>query len=87
MLKARGILYAPDYVINAGGLISVYYEGETRDSIMEMIGRQVELTLDRIFSISASEGVDTASISDELAEKMLREKRPFEDVVKARAAA
>ena len=23
----RGILYAPDYAINAGGLINIYYEG------------------------------------------------------------
>lgn len=87
MLKVKKVLYAPDYVINAGGLISVYYEGETRDSIMEMIGSQVDMTLDRIFTISENEGIDTASISDELAGKMLREKRPFEDIIKARAAA
>lgn len=87
MLHKKGILYAPDYVINSGGLISVFYEGETADSVMEMIGRQVEMTLDRIFMLSKRENVDTASLADDLAARMLREKKSFEDVVEARAAA
>jgi len=79
MLKAKGILYAPDYVINSGGLISVYYEGETRESIMKLIGRQVETSLDKIFTLSEKQGADTATVSDGLAAQMLQ--------VKARAAA
>lgn len=38
MLRSRGILYAPDYVINAGGLISVAYE------VSKLTGTAVEKT-------------------------------------------
>lgn len=87
MLKTGNILYAPDYVINSGGLISVYYEGESRDRVMDIIGKQVEMTLDKIFAFSKSENIDTATISDELAKKMLQEKKSFEDIVSDRVAA
>ncbi len=86
MLKAKGILYAPDYVINAGGLISVWHEGEPRESVMDMVGRQVEITLERIFAASEKQGIDTASISDELAKRMLSEKRSGEFVRESAAA-
>jgi leucine dehydrogenase len=49
-LKARGILYAPDYVINAGGLIDVASEGPGYDQ--ETVLRRVEGirdTLGRVF--------------------------------------
>ncbi len=87
MLKAKGILYVPDYVINAGGLISVYYEGETREKVMSMIGMQVSKTLDRIFTLSDFDGKDTASISDSLAEKMLSEGGMLKEMPVTRAAA
>ncbi|MCB9990968.1 MAG: amino acid dehydrogenase [Rhodospirillales bacterium] len=75
MLRARGILYAPDYVINAGGLISVYYEGETKDKVMDMIGMQVQTALEKIFTIADKEDADTASVADALAKEMLLEKK------------
>ncbi|MFK9236774.1 amino acid dehydrogenase, partial [Escherichia coli] len=31
-LLERGVLYAPDYVINAGGIIDIYYEGPDYDA-------------------------------------------------------
>jgi leucine dehydrogenase len=72
MLLERGILYAPDYVINAGGLISVYHEGKPRDRILDQIGRQVSVTLERIFAVSDLEDIDTATIADRMAEKPLQ---------------
>ncbi len=87
MLMERGILYAPDYVINAGGLISVFYEGESKDSIMEMVGKQVSGALERIFMTSMEKGMDTATIADQLAEEMLQEKRASMESEAARAAA
>lgn len=86
MLKDKNILYAPDYVINAGGLISVYYEGEARDKIMALIGDQVDRTLDRIFSLSGTKDMDTATIADDLAAKMLEENN-FSDGASQRSVA
>lgn len=87
MLAARGILYAPDYVINAGGLISVFYEGEASESIMALIERQVSVALDRIFKTALNEKRDTATIADDLAEKMLRENQELPGAAKAARAA
>lgn len=70
LLRARNILYAPDYVVNAGGLISVYYEGRGKDGVMEMIENQVGLTLNRIFTLADKENLDTATVADKLAGKM-----------------
>ncbi|PJB73596.1 MAG: amino acid dehydrogenase [Alphaproteobacteria bacterium CG_4_9_14_3_um_filter_47_13] len=86
-LKEKNILYAPDYVINSGGLISVYYEGETKEHVMGIISKQVEMTLDRIFMLSQKEGLDTATLSDQLAENLLQDKVSFETVFMARMVA
>lgn len=49
-LHARGILYAPDYVVNAGGAISLplLRDGETVEAVRERVGT-IEHTLDEIF--------------------------------------
>lgn len=75
LLHDKGVLYAPDYVINSGGLISVFYEGEPADKIMAMIFDQVFGVLDRIFGMSMDKNMDCATIADELSTKMLSEKQ------------
>ena len=75
MLHEKGVLYAPDYVINSGGLISVFYEGEPADKIMAMIYDQVFGVLDRIFGMSMDTNMDCATIADDLSRKMLSEKQ------------
>ncbi len=51
MLREQGILYAPDYVVNAGGLINVYYElkGYNRQSV-ERQTADIYHTLLKIFT-------------------------------------
>jgi leucine dehydrogenase len=59
-LKERNILYAPDYVINAGGLINVY--GEIHEWTAERAkakAGEIYDTLIRIFELAASEDTDT----------------------------
>lgn len=65
-----GILYAPDYVINAGGLINVYQEmvGYDVDKAKEKTG-QIYETLMGIFEESKSKGLSTHEASDALAER------------------
>jgi leucine dehydrogenase len=68
-LHRRGILYAPDYVINAGGLINVYGElhGWTSERSMRKAG-EIYATLIRIFDLAQEEGVPTHAAADRVAE-------------------
>lgn len=69
-LKQRGILYAPDFAINAGGIIDVFYErtGASPEKVrahVETIGD----TLTEIFNRSDRTGLPTGEIANELAEE------------------
>ncbi len=65
-LKARGILYAPDYVINAGGLINVAAEiepgGYDRARVLAKIGK-IPATLEKIFAEADRTGRATNDIA------------------------
>lgn len=71
-LQDRGILYAPDYVINAGGLINVAneLEGYNRDRAL-MQAEGIYSIVTRVFQISRDEGITTAKAADELAERRI----------------
>jgi leucine dehydrogenase len=79
-LLAAGILYAPDYVINAGGIISVsreYRGGATDAQVLEDIG-QIPLRLTEIFERARHENRTTNAVADEMARERLgrhRQKR------------
>lgn len=74
-LMRRGILYAPDYVINAGGVINVVHEldgqGYDRDKASEHVGR-IHGTAMEIFERAAREGVPTNVAADRIAEERFR---------------
>lgn len=75
-LRERDILYAPDYVINAGGLINVY--GELNDWTPERSKRKagdIHNTLLRIFALAEAEGVPTSEAADRVAEARIMEAR------------
>jgi leucine dehydrogenase len=68
-LKARGITYAPDYVVNAGGIISVaseYLGVGSEDEVRRRIER-IPLTLRAILERAAQSGQSTAAVADRLA--------------------
>lgn len=67
-LQRNGCLYAPDYAINAGGIIDVYFERSGGSAAqlkahIEGIGE----TLRQIFVRAAAEGSSTTAIADRLA--------------------
>lgn len=70
MLMERGILYAPDYVINAGGLINVAAEfdpeGYDRERALAKVG-EIPRTLADIFSRSQARGLPTNDVAQEIA--------------------
>lgn len=65
----KGILYAPDYVINAGGIIDVFYQqcgDRDHDKISDHIDR-IGTTLSRIFDESAQSSLPTNRVADQYA--------------------
>ena len=71
-LHALGKLYAPDFVINAGGIIDVYHEKMGYDSVavQEHIERIYD-TLNTIFTRSKAQNLSTSKIADQLAREKL----------------
>ena len=77
-LKDRGIAYAPDYVINAGGVINVSFELVPGGYDEAKSTRKVEGiygTLKRVLAIARREDITTAQAADHLAEEILAEGR------------
>ncbi|MBL4834189.1 MAG: Glu/Leu/Phe/Val dehydrogenase [Pseudomonas sp.] len=72
LLDARGILYAPDYVINAGGLLHVAltHQGVAAGEIAARV-RRIGERLDGIFAQSNAEGRSPAEIADHQAEAII----------------
>ncbi|MBR8838011.1 MAG: tryptophan dehydrogenase ScyB [Stigonema ocellatum SAG 48.90 = DSM 106950] len=76
MLAAKGILYCPDYVINAGGLINVYNEmiGYNEEKAFKQV-HNIYNTLLEIFEISEKEEITTNEAAKRLAEKRIMNAR------------
>lgn len=73
-LEKCGILYAPDYVINAGGLINVY--GELNDWSNDRSKRkagEIYDTLLQLFELARKEGLPTYEAADRLAERRIEQ--------------
>ena len=72
-LQERGILYAPDFIVNAGGVINVSSEvGMTysEEAAMEKTAR-IYQTLESIIAASRSRGITTAQAANQLAEERI----------------
>jgi len=71
-LQARGILYAPDYVINAGGLIYVAlkHQGEPLPAITAHL-TQISRRLTEIFGHAQADKRSPARVADAIAERLL----------------
>ena len=72
-LKARGILYAPDYVINAGGIINVSteYLGDGGPDLVRSRIEAIPGRLEQIWAESESSGRDPAAVADAMAQKQI----------------
>ena len=73
LLRDRGILYAPDYVINAGGAIALYGLEQLGwgDAELAAALQRVGTTLREIYDRAEVEGITTAEAADQLAEARL----------------
>ncbi len=72
MLAERGILYAPDYVANAGGVINVYSEltGWSRERALRKADEIYETVLS-VFELAKSTGIPTYKAADRVAEQRI----------------
>jgi valine dehydrogenase (NAD+) len=74
LLHDRGILYAPDYVVNAGGLIQVadeiqgYCEPRARERASQIFG-----ITKRVFALADEQGIPPGQAADQYAERRMRE--------------
>ena len=77
ILKQRGVLYAPDYVINAGGVIDISHEGRDYDKGKAFAHvAEIHDTLLEIFRRAESEGVPTGEAADRIAEERFSQPEP-----------
>jgi leucine dehydrogenase len=71
-LEKRGILYAPDYAVNAGGLmnVSIEFEGWNHERALRMT-RTIYYNVSRIFKIAERDGIPTWQAADRMAEERI----------------
>ncbi|RAL26545.1 Glu/Leu/Phe/Val family dehydrogenase [Thermoflavimicrobium daqui] len=76
MLEQKGILYAPDYVINAGGVINVADElyGYNRERAMKKVEGIYDSIL-KVFEISKRDGIPSYKAADRMAEERIESVR------------
>lgn len=69
ILKRKGILYAPDYLVNAGGLmnVSIEFEGWSREKSLRMVDTIFDTTL-KTFAIADQQNIPVNQATDILAE-------------------
>ena len=74
-LRQRGILYAPDYVVNSGGIINVWSEMKSlpKESVCDKISRIYDITL-RILREADEQGTSSNLVADEMALALIQGK-------------
>jgi leucine dehydrogenase len=72
-IHARGILYAPDYVINAGGIINVgsEYLGDADEAGVNRKIEEIPGRLDSIWDESDATGRNPAAVADSMAQRLI----------------
>jgi leucine dehydrogenase len=71
-LERKGMLYAPDFVINAGGLINVYGELERwPEARAKRKAQEIYDAILKVFAIAARDGIPSFQAADRLAEERI----------------
>jgi leucine dehydrogenase len=85
-LQERGILYAPDFVVNAGGVINISDElhGEYRPDRARRRIAGIEGTLRSVFERSRADGVPPHRAAERLAEERISAARPLGSLYRPR---
>ena len=73
-LLAKGVVYAPDYLINAGGIIDAYYQTQGGDGINSVQSEisAIATRLEQVLETAKASAISPAKAADSLAEHILR---------------
>ena len=76
LLEQRGILYAPDYVLNAGGVINLSMEltGYNAEAAKTQLA-EIYNTIEKVISLAKSSHISTARAADSLAQRRIEDAR------------
>lgn len=77
LLHKLNILFAPDFIINAGGMIAVSDEFENKNSSEKRVHekvRKIKITLKKVYSESKNQKIPSSQVAIEMAEKLLNKK-------------
>ena len=72
MLNEMGILYAPDFVINAGGIIEIHHQNQMSSDGSQRQVERIGETLSKIFSLSEAQNLSTAKVAEQMAESIFK---------------
>lgn len=76
-LQARGILYCPDFLINAGGIIDCYHQRQGSTAVQKRAHiDRIEATLATVLARADESHCNTHRIAEQLAEEILGEAAP-----------
>ncbi|RKQ88723.1 Glu/Leu/Phe/Val dehydrogenase dimerization domain-containing protein [Brockia lithotrophica] len=84
LLRQRGILYAPDFVINAGGVINIFDEfmGYDESRALRRVSRLYDVLL-AIFRRAEAEGRDPNAVAEAMAEERIARARAWRKPLRA----
>ncbi|WP_163831290.1 Leu/Phe/Val dehydrogenase [Spartinivicinus ruber] len=82
IIHQRNILYAPDYLINAGGLmfVALQHKGAKLDAIKKKI-EEIGITLNTLLKRSLNQNMPSSEIADHMAEEVLYKSQQSNKVV------
>jgi len=75
ILRTKGILFAPDYVINAGGIINVSFDDDYDKQKSTEKVEKIYDTLTNIFNMASDKNTQTDKIADQLARDIIVSKK------------
>lgn len=76
MLNDRGVLYAPDYVINAGGIVNVsveFHDGGYDEAVALQKIERIPQALKELWTIAKEENIPPSDAADRLAQRIIAE--------------
>jgi leucine dehydrogenase len=85
-LHRRGILYAPDFVASAGGVIALHHEvyGDFRSELVAELAARVGQIMDQVVCVSRRDGIPTYLAADRIAETRMETMRKLRSMHPAR---
>ncbi|HLD42341.1 MAG TPA: Glu/Leu/Phe/Val dehydrogenase, partial [archaeon] len=68
-LHKKGILVVPDFVANAGGVISSYaeYKGKTKEEMFKLVEKKIRVNTEKVLKLSKQKGIKPRDAAMEIA--------------------